>query len=130
MELPQCHGRALRRRASGNRTTPLVVSIVAASGVAIPKTSSRAITSPAGTADTMEVLAPVDLDLAEMRRVVESEGGCVVWGGAVDLAIAMDPPVNAGEPLFEIHAETPGELAYALHYLDGQSDIVDIGDGP
>ncbi len=74
----------------GNRTTPIVVAIVAALGVWIPKTSSRAITSPAGTADTMEVLAPVDLDLPAMRRVVEREGGCVVWGGAVRLSPADD----------------------------------------
>lgn len=74
----------------GNRTTPIVVAIVAAAGAPIPKTSSRAITSPAGTADTMEVLAPVDLDLVAMRRVVEREGGCVVWGGAVELSPADD----------------------------------------
>lgn len=72
----------------GNRTTPIVVAIVAARGLTIPKTSSRAITSPAGTADTMEMLAPVELDEAAMRRVVESEGGCVVWGGAVRLSPA------------------------------------------
>jgi thymidine phosphorylase len=74
----------------GNRTTPIVVPIVAACGVPIPKTSSRAITSPAGTADAMETLAPVDLDLAAMRRVVEQEGGCIVWGGAVELSPADD----------------------------------------
>src|SRR3546814_8403714 len=50
-----------------NRTTPIVVAIAAAAGLTIPKTSSRAITSPAGTADTMETMAPVDLDLAAMR---------------------------------------------------------------
>jgi thymidine phosphorylase len=74
----------------GNRTTPIVVSIVAAAGVCIPKTSSRAITSPAGTADAMETLAPVDLDLVSMRRVVEREGGCVVWGGAIRLSPVDD----------------------------------------
>ena len=74
----------------GNRTTPLVVAIVAACGLWMPKTSSRAITSPAGTADTMETLAPVDLDLAAMRQVVEQEGGCVVWGGAVRLSPVDD----------------------------------------
>jgi thymidine phosphorylase len=56
----------------------------------MPKTSSRAITSPAGTADTMETLAPVELDTAAIRRVVEQEGGCVVWGGAVRLSPADD----------------------------------------
>ncbi|MCV2865532.1 thymidine phosphorylase family protein [Defluviimonas sp. WL0075] len=74
----------------GNRTTPIVVSIAAACGLTIPKTSSRAITSPAGTADTMETLAPVNLSAAAMRRVVEREGGCIVWGGAVDLSPADD----------------------------------------
>lgn len=64
----------------GNRTTPIVVSIVAAHGLTMPKTSSRAITSPAGTADTMETLAPVELDLQAIRRVVEQESGCIVWG--------------------------------------------------
>ena len=45
----------------GNRTTMIVVPILAALGVTMPKTSSRAITSPAGTADTMGVLAEVAL---------------------------------------------------------------------
>jgi len=74
----------------GNRTTPIVVAIVAAHGLTMPKTSSRAITSPAGTADTMETLAPVDLDLEDIRRVVEQESGCIVWGGAVRLSPADD----------------------------------------
>lgn len=83
----------------GNRTTPIVVAIVAAAGHRIPKTSSRAITSPAGTADTMEVMAPVALDLAAMRRVVEQEGGCVVWGGNVRLSPADDVLIRVERPL-------------------------------
>lgn len=73
-----------------NRTSPIVVAIVAAAGLTIPKTSSRAITSPAGTADAMETMAPVDLDTSAMRRVVEQEGGCIVWGGSVRLSPADD----------------------------------------
>lgn len=83
----------------GNRTTPIVVAIVAALGHRIPKTSSRAITSPAGTADTMEVMAPVALDLAAMRRVVTREGGCVVWGGSVRLSPADDVLIRVERPL-------------------------------
>lgn len=74
----------------GNRTTPIVVAIAAAAGLTIPKTSSRAITSPAGTADAMETVTQVDLDLAAMRRVVETEGGCLAWGGALRLSPADD----------------------------------------
>lgn len=74
----------------GNRTTPLVVPIVAAMGLTMPKTSSRAITSPAGTADAMECLAPVDLSLTEIRRVVKQVGACIAWGGAVQLSPTDD----------------------------------------
>jgi thymidine phosphorylase len=83
----------------GNRTTPIVVAIAAAAGLTMPKTSSRAITSPAGTADTMETLAPIDLDIPAMRRVVEREGGCIVWGGAMHLSPADDILIRVERPL-------------------------------
>lgn len=91
----------------GNRTTPIIVSIISALGLTIPKTSSRAITSPAGTADTMETLAPVDLDLKAMRRVVEQEGGCVVWGGAIKLSPADDIIIRIERAL---DIDTEGQL--------------------
>lgn len=91
----------------GNRTTPIVVAIVSANGLVMPKTSSRAITSPAGTADTMETLAPVDLDIVALRRVVEAEGGCVAWGGAVHLSPADDIFVRVER---ELDIDTEGQL--------------------
>lgn len=91
----------------GNRTTPIIVAIVAAHGLLIPKTSSRAITSPAGTADTMETLAPVDLDIATLRRVVEAEGGCIAWGGAMHLSPADDIFVRVER---ELDVDTEGQL--------------------
>ncbi|MBA3067930.1 MAG: thymidine phosphorylase family protein [Hyphomonas sp.] len=72
----------------GNRTTPIVVAIVTCFGLTMPKTSSRAITSPAGTADTMETLTNVAMDMAAMRRVVETTGGCFVWGDSVGFSPA------------------------------------------
>ncbi|WP_342113295.1 thymidine phosphorylase family protein [Pseudoduganella sp. OTU4001] len=83
----------------GNRTTLLVVPIVAACGMTMPKTSSRAITSPAGTADTMETLAPVAIGIDAMRRVVQREGGCIVWGGSVTLSPADDVLIRVERPL-------------------------------
>lgn len=74
----------------GNRTSLIIVPIVTAFGLMMPKTSSRAITSPAGSADTMEVLAPVKLSRAKMRDVVEKEGGCIAWGGSSSLSPADD----------------------------------------
>lgn len=74
----------------GNRTTLIIVPIITAFGLMMPKTSSRAITSPAGTADTMEIFAPVDLDIKTMQRVVEQENGCIIWGGSLALSPADD----------------------------------------
>jgi thymidine phosphorylase len=83
----------------GNRTSMVVVPIVAAHGLMIPKTSSRAITSPAGTADTMEVLARVDLGVDEMKDVVTGCHGCLVWGGHVNLSPADDILISVERPL-------------------------------
>ena len=84
---------------AGNRTTMVVVPIIAASGLVIPKTSSRSITSPAGTADTMEVLAPVKLSLKQMRKVLKKTSGCLVWGGALNLAPSDDVIIRVERPL-------------------------------
>lgn len=83
----------------GNRTTPIVVAIIASLGYCIPKTSSRAITSPAGTADTMATMTRVDLDVANLRRVVEQEGGCLAGGGRIQLSPADDVLIRIERPL-------------------------------
>ena len=74
----------------GDKTTLLVVPIVAAAGLTIPKASSRAITSAAGTADRAETIMPVDLGIEEMKSVVKKCNGCIAWGGALELAPADD----------------------------------------
>ena len=71
----------------GNRTTPIVTSIVAAAGLVIPKTSSRSVTSPAGTADTMEVLMDVELPAARIYEVVREENGCLSQAAHLTLQI-------------------------------------------
>ena len=83
----------------GNRTSMVVVPIVAAHGLPIPKTSSRAITSPAGTADTMEVLARVNVGADEMKAIVAACNGCLVWGGHVNLSPADDILISVERPL-------------------------------
>ena len=83
----------------GDKTSLLVVPIVAAAGFTIPKTSSRAVTSPAGTADRVETLCPVNLSINEIKEVVDKTNGCLVWGGALDLAPADDLFIQVEYPL-------------------------------
>ena len=89
----------------GNRTTMVIVPIIAAAGYYIPKTSSRSITSPAGTADTMETLANVTFPIKKMKEIVLKTNGCIVWGGALNLAPADDKIIAVERPL-EIDAES------------------------
>lgn len=115
----------------GNRTTMIVVPIIASCGMTIPKTSSRAITSPAGTADAMETVAPVDLDLKAMRGVVEREGGCIVWGGAMSLSPADDVLIRVERAL---DLDSTGQLVASVlskKVAAGSTHVViDIPVGP
>ena len=115
----------------GNRTSMIVVPIVAACGLPIPKTSSRAITSPAGTADTMEVLANVDVDLQRMQEIVTREKGCLVWGGHVNLSPADDILISVERPL---GIDTPEQMVASIMSKKAAAGsthlLIDIPVGP
>lgn len=83
----------------GNRTSPIIVSILAAKGLTTPKTSSRAITSPAGTADVMETMTKVDLTFEQLKQVVKKHHGCLAWGGSVSLSPADDILISVEKAL-------------------------------
>ncbi len=74
----------------GNRTTMVMVPIMTALGCNMPKTSTRSITSPAGTADTMEVLANVTVDFEDIPEILKKAKGFIIWGGTSNLADADD----------------------------------------
>lgn len=95
----------------GNRTSMLVVPIVAAHGMLIPKTSSRAITSPAGTADTMAVLADVELPFARMEAIVRELRGCLAWGGTATLSPADEVLISVERPLA---IDSPGLMVASI----------------
>jgi len=84
---------------AGNRTTMIVVPIIAAAGLYIPKTSSRSITSAAGTADTMEVLCNVTFNMEELKEIVLKSKGAIVWGGGMKLAPVDDKLIRVRHPL-------------------------------
>lgn len=115
----------------GNRTSMLVVPIVAAHGMLCPKTSSRAITSPAGTADTMEVLAEVELEIERLQAIVREHRGCLAWGGTANLSPADDVLISVERPLA---LDSPGQMVASIlskKIAAGSSHLVlDIPIGP
>jgi len=89
---------------AGNRTTPIVVAICSAAGLVIPKTSSRAITSAAGTADVIETIARVDFSISELKKIITKVNACMIWGGALGLAPADDKIIQV-ERLLKLDPE-------------------------
>lgn len=111
----------------GNKVSLLVVPIVAATGLLIPKTSSRAISSAAGTADIMETVCSVELSLEEIRRIALEVGGCIAWGGAVRLAPADDLFIRVEYPLsIDPHSQLLASIMAKKKAVGAKHLVVDI----
>ena len=115
----------------GNRTTMIVVPILTSLGVTIPKTSSRAITSPSGTADTMGMLAEVALEPERIREVVRRAGGCIAWGGALELAPADDILITVERPMeIDTEAQMVASILAKKKTVGATHVLIDIPVGP
>jgi AMP phosphorylase len=93
------------------RTTPIIVSICASAGLIMPKNSSRAITSPSGTADSMETIAKVDFKINEIIKIVNKTKGCVVWGGSLGMVPADTKIINVEKML---HLDPEAQLLASI----------------
>jgi thymidine phosphorylase len=115
----------------GNRTTMVVVPILAALGITTPKTSSRAITSPAGTADTMGVLADVALSPERLHEIVATTGACIAWGGSLDLAPADDILITVERPMeLDTEAQMVASILSKKKTAGATHTLIDIPVGP
>jgi thymidine phosphorylase len=83
----------------GNRTTPIVVAICAAAGLIFPKSSSRAITSAAGTADVIESVAQVDFSIKDLKALVKKTNACLIWGGSLEIVPADEKIITIEKAL-------------------------------
>jgi AMP phosphorylase len=115
----------------GNKYAPIAVSIAAASGLRVPKTSSRAVSSACGTADFMEVLAPVSLDVRRLKAIAMEVGATLAWGGAVSLAPADDEIIKVEYPLgIDPPAQLVASVLAKKVAMGVQKVLIDIPAGP
>ncbi len=115
----------------GNKYAPVAVPIAASAGLKIPKTSSRAISSAAGTADLMEVLTNVSLSIEDIRRIVDEVGATLAWGGAVNLAPADDKIVRIEYPLgIDPHSQVLASVMAKKKAVGTDFMVLDIPMGP
>ncbi|MHA1719871.1 MAG: AMP phosphorylase, partial [Promethearchaeota archaeon] len=95
----ECYDKHSTGGVPGNKVSLIIVPIVAAAGLLIPKTSTRAITSPSGTADSFEVLAPVSFTKEKVIELLHQEKAAILWGGELDLAPADNALIRVEKPL-------------------------------
>jgi AMP phosphorylase len=114
----------------GNKYAPITVSIVAANGLMIPKTSSRAISSACGTADFMEVVCPVAFSASDIQRITEKTGGTLCWGGGVNLAPADDAIIRVEYPLsIDPHAQLLASVMAKKKAVGAQFVVIELPTG-
>ncbi len=115
----------------GNKVSLLVVPVVAAAGLLIPKTSSRAITGAGGTADLMEILAPVEFSADEIKELTEKVGGVIVWGGATNIAPADDKLIKAEYALsIDPYSQMLASIMAKKGAVGADAVVVDMPVGP
>ena len=111
----------------GNKVTLIIVPIVAAAGFLIPKTSSRAISSAGGTADIVEVFAPVEFTSSDLKRIAEKVGGTLAWGGSMNLAPADDLIIRVEYPLgIDPHAQLLASVMSKKKAAGADYVVIDI----
>jgi len=111
----------------GNRTTPIVVSICAAAGLIFPKSSSKAITSAAGTADVIEAIADVEFPLKKLKRIIQKTNACMVWGGGLGL-VPADSKIIKVEKMLKIdpHAQLLASIMSKKLAVGSKYILIDI----
>lgn len=111
----------------GNKITLLIVPIVAANGLLIPKTSSRAITGAGGTADLMEVLAPVSFTASQIKEMTLKTGAVIAWGGATNIAPADDKLIKVEYPLsIDPHCQLLASIMAKKSAVGADKVVIDI----
>lgn len=111
----------------GNRTTPLVVSICAAAGLVFPKSSSKAITSAAGTADVIESIAKIEFSKQELHKIIERTGAFMIWGGSIEL-VPADSKIIRIEKMLKIdpHAQLLASILSKKIAVGSKYILIDI----
>lgn len=83
----------------GNETTMIMIPLLASLGIKMPKTFSKAITTPAATGECVSVLMDISFSKKEIEDIVKKENCCLVRGGWLDLAPADEKLIKVAYPL-------------------------------
>jgi thymidine phosphorylase len=69
------------------------------------------------------------IDNRRLARVAKLAGAPDAKAAGVEIHVRLGDEVGAREPLYTVHAEAPGELAYSLDYVAANEDIIGLAEG-
>ena len=68
----------------------------------------------------------VHIDNRKLSRLAKLAGAPESPAAGIQLQVRLGDEITRGQPLMFLHAQTSGEMAYALAYVQGIGDIVKI----
>ena len=83
-----------------NETTMVVIPILSSLWITVPKTFSKAITSPAATGECVNVLMDIEFDKQEVIRITDKIWACLVRNEKLNLAPVNDRIIKVSSILW------------------------------
>ncbi len=110
-----------------NETTMILIPIIASLGIKIPKTFSKAITSPAATGECVEVLMGIQNNKQEIYETVEKTWWCLSWGGGLALAPANNAIMEVTYPIaMEPYSKMVSSITAKKYAMGVSHCLIDI----
>jgi thymidine phosphorylase len=69
-----------------------------------------------------------NIDNRKLARAAKLAGAPDAPASGLQFWVPIGTRVERGQPLFTLHAETPGEMQYALEYIEQHPNIIDLED--
>jgi thymidine phosphorylase len=66
------------------------------------------------------------VDNRRLAKVAKLAGAPDAKAAGIEVHVRLNDMIEAGQPLYTIHAEAPGELAYALDYAAANANIYEV----
>lgn len=115
----------------GNETTMIMIPLLTSLGIKMPKTFSKAITTPAATGECVSVLMDISFSKPQIEKLVKEHNTCLVRGGGLDLAPADEKLIRAAYPLsMQSYSRTVVSIMAKKYAMGINHSLIDIPMGP
>ena len=111
----------------GNETTMIMIPLLTSLGIKMPKTFSKAITTPAATGECVSVLMDISFTKKEIQQLVKKNNCCLIRWGGLDLAPADEKLIKVAYPLsMQSYSRTVVSIMAKKYAMGINHSLIDI----